>query len=88
MLRAEYLGFCKADKFKHIHQHELLVTSYPYWIRQNVLHELFANAVVGDGIPYRCRDIEAILPQIVNELPENYTTLTEQDSRICVKISW
>jgi len=50
MLRGEYLGICRAGKFKHLDEHELLVSAYPYHIRQNVLSELVANAVVRDSL--------------------------------------
>ncbi len=89
MLKAEYLGTgtCKVGKFKHLNNNQLLVTAYPYRTRQNVLNELVANAVVG-GSPYSCREIEAILKQVLNELPDKYNTFTEKDSRFYIKISW
>lgn len=61
----------------------LLVTAYSYWTRKNVLNELF-----GGGFPYSCREIEAVLEQVLNELPDNYNTFTEKDSRFCIKLSW
>lgn len=90
MLRAEYLGTgtYKVDKFKHLDNNQILVTAYPYRTRKNVLHELVANAVVGGGFPYSCREIEAVLERVLNELPENYSTFTEKDSRFCIKLSW
>lgn len=90
MLKAEYLGTgtYKVDKFKHLDNNQLLVTAYPYRTRKNVLNELVANAVVGGGFPYSCREIEAVLKQVLNELPENYSTFTEKDSRFCIKLSW
>lgn len=88
MLKAKYLGTFKAGKFKHIDDNQILVTAYPYRLRKNVLNELVANAVIGDGCPYSCREIEALLKQVVNEIPENYNTFTEKDSRVCVKLSW
>ena len=83
MLKAEYLGpgTYKVDKFKHLDDSQLLVTAYPYRTRKNVLNELVANAVVGGGFPYSCREIEAGLKQVLNELPNNYNTFTEKDSR-------
>ena len=90
MLKAEYLGTVtyKADKFKRLDDNQLLVTAYPYRNRKNVLNELVANAVVGGGFPYRCREIEAVLKQVLNELPDNYNTFSEKDSRFCIKLSW
>lgn len=88
MLKVNYLGIFQVEKFKHVNKSELLLSAYPYRIHQNVLNELVANAVFGDGIPYTCRDIEAVLKQVVNELPENYNSFTEKDSRVCVKLSW
>jgi capsid portal protein len=90
MLKAEYLGTgtYKVDKFKHLDDNQLLVTAYPYRTRQNVLNELVANAVVGGGFPYSCRDIEAVLKQVLNELPDNYNSFTGKDSRFCIKLSW
>jgi len=61
---SEYLGICRAGKFKHLDEHELLVSAYPYHIRQNVLSELVTNAVIRDGVSYSCRDIEAVLKQV------------------------
>ena len=88
MLRGEYLGICSSGKFKHLDAHELIVSAYPYRLRQNVLSKLIANAVVGDGVLYSCRDIEAVLKQVINELPENYDTFPEIDGCVCVKLSW
>lgn len=90
MLKAEYLGTAtyKVDKFKHLDKNQLLVTAYPYRTRQNVLNELVANAVVRGGFPYSCRDIEAVLKQVLNDLPDNYNTFTEKASRFCIKLSW
>ena len=90
MLKAEYLGTVtyKADKFKRLDDNQLLVTAYPYRNRKNVLNELVANAVVGGGFPYRCREIEAVLKQVLNELPDNYNTFSEKDSRFCIKLFW
>jgi hypothetical protein len=90
MLKAEYLGTVtyKVDKFKRLDENQLLVTAYPYRNRKNVLNELVANAVVGGEFPYRCREIKAVLKQVLNELPDNYNTFTEKDSRFCIKLSW
>lgn len=90
MLKAEYLGTdtYKIDKFKHLNEHQLLVTAYPYRTRQNVLNELVANAIIGGGFPYSCREIEAALKQVLNQLPNNYNTFTGKDSRLCMKLSW
>lgn len=90
MLTAEYLGTgtYKVGKFKHIDDNQLLVTAYRYRTRKNVLNELVANAVVGGRFPYRCREIEAVLKQVVNELPDNYNTFTEKDSHVWIKLSW
>lgn len=90
MLKAEYLGTVtyKADKFKYLDGNQLLITAYPYRSRQNVLNELVANAVIGGKFPYRCREIEAVLKQLVNEIPNNYNTFTEGNSRLCIKLSW
>ena len=78
MLKAKYLGTFKASKFQHLDDNELLVTAYPYRSSQNVLNELVANAVIGDSFPYTNREIEAVLTQVVNEIPE-YNTFTEKD---------
>ena len=90
MLKAEYLGTAtyKVDKFKYLDDNQLLVTAYPYRTRQNVLNELVANAVVGGGFPYSCREIEVVLKQVLNELPDNSHTFTEKDSHFCIKLSW
>ena len=90
MLKAEYLGTgtYKVDKFKHLDDNQILITAYPYRTRQNVLNELVANAVVGGGFPHSCREIEAVLKQVVNELPDNYNTFTGKDSRFWIKLSW
>ena len=90
MLKAEYLGTgtYKLDKFKHLEERQLLVTAYPWRTRQNILNELVANAVVGGGFPYRCREIEAVLKQVINQLPDSYNTFIEKDGRFCIKLSW
>ncbi len=90
MLKAEYLGTAtyKVDKFKQLDDNQLLVTAYPYRNRQNVLNELVANAVIGGGFPCSCREIEAAMRKVLNEIPDNYNTFTEKDSRFCIKISW
>lgn len=89
MLKAEYLGIStyKVDKFKHLDHNQLLVTAHLYRTRQNILNELVANTVVGGGFPYSCRDIESVLRQVLNGLPEDYNTFTEK-SRFCIKLSW
>ena len=59
MLKAEYLGTdSHIDKFKHLDERQILVTAYPYLTRQNVLNELIAIAVVGDGFPCSYRELE------------------------------
>lgn len=89
MLKAEYLGIgIYRDKFKHLEDKQIIITAYPYRTRQNVLNELVANAVLGDGFPCSCRDIEAVLKQVLKELPDDFDMLTENDSRLCVKLSW
>lgn len=90
MIKAEYLGtsICIVDKFKHLDDNQILLTAYPYMTRQNVLNELVANAVVGDGLPCSCSEIEAVLQQVINQLPDNYNNLDEKASRLCVRISW
>ena len=89
MLKAEYLGAgIHIHKFKHLDERQILVTAYPYRTRQNVLNELVANVVVGDGVPYSCREIEAVLKQVLNQLTDNYNTFTGKDSRFCIKLSW
>ena len=54
MLKAEYLGtgIHPVDKFKYLDNNQILLTSYPYQTRQNVLNELVANAVIRDKLPY------------------------------------
>lgn len=86
MLVGEYLGICKLNRLKHLDENELLISAYPYRSRQSVLNELVANAIVGDLIPYKCREIEAVLQQVVTKLPKDYNDCS--DSRICVKLSW
>ena len=92
MLKAEYLGtdIYTVDKFKHLDEHQILLTAYPSQDRQNILNELVANAVLGDGFPCKYRELEAVLKQALNELPDNYNTSTEknENSRLCIKISW
>ena len=89
MLKAEYLGTVTyLEKFKHLDDNQLLVTAYSYRSRQNVLNELVANAIVGGGFPYKCREIETALKQLLNELPNKSNTFTEKDSRLCIKLSW
>lgn len=75
MLRGEYLGIC-TRKLQPLDAHELLVSGYQYRLRQSVLSELIANPVVGDGVLYSCRDIEAVLKRVINELPEKYDTFS------------
>lgn len=88
-LKAEYLGAgIHIDKFKHLDERQILVTAYPYRTRQNVLNELVANAVVGDGFPCSCGEIETVLKQLLNEIPDNYNTFTGKNSRLCIKLSW
>jgi len=66
---SEYLGICRAGKFKHLDEHELLVSAYPYHIRQNVLSELVTNAVVRDeNIAWSGTETG------LKQLPENYDT--------------
>ena len=90
MLKAEYLGSgtYRIDKFKHLDKRQLLVTAYAWRTRQHILNELVANAVVGGGFPCNCREIEAVLKQVLNQLPDNYNTFTEKDGRFCIKLSW
>lgn len=90
MLKAEYLGtgISTLDKFKHLDKRQILLTAYRYRTRQNVLNELVANAVIGDGFPCSYRELEVVLKQVLNELPDNYNTFTEKDSRLCIKLSW
>jgi hypothetical protein len=90
MLKAEYIGtgIYKVDKFKHLDNNQILVTAYPYRNRQHVLNELVANAVIGGRFPYSCREIEAVMKQVLNELPDDYNTFSKKDSRFCIKISW
>ena len=89
MLKAEYLGTgSHIDKFKHLGERQILVTAYPYRTRQNVLNELVAIAVVEDGFPCRYRELEVVLKQVLNELPDNYDTFTDKNSRVCIKLSW
>ncbi len=59
-LKIEYLGICKAGKFQHLNDNELLITTYPYRQRQGVLNELVANAVVGYRCLYRNREIKSV----------------------------
>lgn len=90
MLKAEYLGtgIYTIDKFKYVGNNQIFVTAYPYMTRQNVLNELVANAVVGDGFPCKYRELEAVLRQVTSELPDNYNTCIEKNSRLCIKIFW
>lgn len=90
MLKAEYLGTgtYKVDKVKYLDDNQLLVTAYPYQNRQNALNELVANEVVGGVFTYSCREIEAVMKQVLNKLPDKYNTFTEKDSRFCIKIFW
>lgn len=90
MLKAEYLGIniYTADKFTHLDDNQVIVTAYPYMTRQNVLNELVANVVFGDGFPCSYRQLEIVLRQVLSELPDNYNTCIEKDSRLCIKISW
>lgn len=89
MLKAEYLGTgIHIDKFKHLDERQILVTAYPYRTRQNVLNELVANIVVGDGFPCNYKELEIVLKQVLNELPDNYNTFTDKNSRLCIKLSW
>lgn len=89
MLKAEYLGTgIYIDKFKRLDERQILVTAYPYRTRQNVLNELVANIVVGDGFPCSCKEIEVVLKQVLNELPDNYNTFTSKNSRLCIKLTW
>jgi hypothetical protein len=79
MLKAEYLGTgIHTEKFKHFEDHQILVTVYPYQIRQNVLNELVAKAIVGDGFPCGCRKLKVVLKQVVNELPNNYNIFNKK----------
>lgn len=89
MLKAEYLGTgIHIDKFKHLDERQILVTAYPYRTRQNVLNELVANIVVKDRFPCNYKELEIVLKQVLNELPDNYNTFTDKNSRLCIKISW
>ena len=89
MLKAEYLGTdSHIDKFKHLDELQILVTAYPYLTRHNVLNELVAIAVVGDGFSCSYRELEVVLKQVLNELPDNYNTFTDKNSRLCIKLSW
>ena len=90
MLKAEYLGtgISTAEKFKHLDNRQILLTAYPYITRQNILNELIANAVIEDEFPCSYRELELVLKQLLNELPDNYNTFTKKDSRLCIKLSW
>ena len=87
MLKAEYLGtvIYTLDKFQHLDERQVLVTAYPYRTRQNVLNELVANAVVEDGFPCSCEEIESVLKRVLNELPDNYNIFTDKNSRLCIR---
>ena len=89
MLKADYLGtgIHPVDKFKCLDDNQILLTAYPYQTRQNVLNELVANAVVRDELPYKYKELEAVLRQILSELPDNYNTCNEKDSPLCIKLS-
>lgn len=78
----------KLTEFAHANNHELIRSAYPYSLRQNVVNELVAKAVVADGFPYSNREIEEVLKQVVDELPDNYNTFIGKDSRVFVKLSW
>jgi hypothetical protein len=90
MLKAEYLGtdIDTVDKLKHLDERQILVTAYPYMTRQNILNELVANVVFGDGFPCSYRELEIVLRQVLNELPDNYNTCIEKNGRLCIKLSW
>ena len=89
MLKAEYLGtgIYPANKFKYPDGNQILLMAYPYQNRQNVLNELVANAVVRDKIPCKYKELEAVLRQVLSELPDNYNTCNEKDSRLYIKLS-
>ena len=89
MLKAEYLGtgIHPVDKFKYLDNNQILLTAYPYQTRQNVLNELVANAVVRDKLPCKYKELEAVLRQVLSELPDNYNTCNEKDSRLYIKLS-
>lgn len=80
MLKAEYLGIgiYTINKFKYIGNNQILLTAYPYMARQNVLNELVANAVLSNGFPCKYKELEAVLKQVISELPDNYNTCTEK----------
>ena len=89
MLKAEYLGtgIHPVPKSKHLDDNQILLTAYPYHNRQNILNELVANAVVRDKIPCKYKELEAVLRQVLNELPENYDTCNKKDSCLYIKLS-
>ena len=89
MLKAEYLGTGThpVHKFKHLDNNQIILTAYPYYTRQNVLNELVANAVVRDKLPCKYKELEAVLKQVLSELPDNYNTCNEKNSRLYIKLS-
>ena len=89
MLKAEYLGtgIHTVYKFKHLDNNQIILTACPYYTRQNVLNELVANAVVRDKLPCKYKELEAVLRQVLSDLPDNYNTCNEKDSRLYIKLS-
>lgn len=89
MLKAKYLGtgIHTVYEFKHLDNNQIILTAYPYQTRQNVLNELVANAVVRDKLPCKYKELEAVLRQVLSELPDSYNTCNEKDSRLYIKLS-